>query len=351
MIKITIATKNYTRKELTDILSRRFPSKKDIDYFLTMMQKTGQLRYDHGTFIPVESKETISTGPRYLTAPPEESVIGERINRVYVFRWTYYVYGGKKLPRIAIRAGKKWVERNGTPVKATLLKIKKDNVWIDIPEEPIMKPGKPRYPTSVEAYRAEIPRYLVRKYDINRDTPCRVRIDVRVKKYYTTLNLWGIQLRTITTTFGETPNGVGERNLELRGETFSYESGTDIVDLFKRNAEQVLKITHYWLYDLNEEYYWLLYQCNTTKYDDKPDLTTGTSYEPLKKRPTGEVAKITFTDIKYGRVIASGTATLPPYWDTDKVSTVVSKFTNINHIAMIARKKDYISVLTGKEGF
>ncbi|RLF34546.1 MAG: hypothetical protein DRM98_00355 [Thermoplasmata archaeon] len=356
MIEIIIYPRDYTRDELYDRLSHFFPTSEDLDLFISMMQETNQLTYRDGVFHPVTAEIVERTTPVYLTIPSESEVMGDRINQIYVFRWTYYTTAaGEKLPRIAIRAGANWIKKRGVPVSVTLLKIYKNGRWIDIPEKPTLTPGIPRYPSTIEAYRAEIPRNIVRKYGITRDTPLRVRIDRRVTAYYSTLRLWGLSLDTIITSIGETPKHLNDRNLELRGHDFVYPTDENIIDRFRAVSGLILNVLDTWLGLFDEEYH-SLFTAAINKDVQRPDFkgATGAKPEPLVEE-TSRTAVIEFTDLDKGRLIGKAEATLSPRWYLRDAYHVATQFKTVyDDIGMAHGYKGraglYIA-LTGKEGF
>jgi len=295
MIEITIPSGRYTREELFDKLSKYFKTDEDIEMFITAMQETNQIvEVEPNVFETTAKREVKRRVPLYLTIPPEDEVMGDRINQIYVFRWTYYTYKGEKLPRIAIRAGANWVKRRGTPLRATLIKIYKDGRWIRIPERPVMLPGTPRYPKTIEAYRAEIPREIVRKYGITRDTPLRVKLETMVTNYLATLRLWGYAI-TCMIFFGETKNKVNPRTLELIGRDFVYETRRNIREMLETKSNKVLSLMQEVLEKLDLEYYALLLKCidDETASIQKP--LEGVDPDPLVDREE-RIAKIEFID-------------------------------------------------------
>ena len=296
MIEITIPSGRYTREELFDKLSRYFKTDEDLEMFITAMQETNQIvEVEPNVFETTAKREVKRRVPLYLTIPPEDEVMGDRINQIYVFRWTYYTYKGRKLPRIAIRAGANWIKKHGTPLRATLLKIYKDGRWINIPEKPVMLPGTPRYPRTIEAYRAEIPREIVRKYGITRDTPLRVKLETLVTNYLATLRLWGYAI-TCMIFFGETKGKANPRNLELLGEDFVYETRRNIREMLKAKSDKTMSLLLKWLEKIDLEYRGVLERCidDNTATIQKP--LEGVQPTPLKEEE-GRIAKMKFLDL------------------------------------------------------
>jgi len=319
LIRITIPSGRYTLEELRKRLEKRFKTDEDLEAFITAMQETNQLielkeeekeEEEKGkpVFVTAERRAVKRVTPKYLRVPPEEEVMGDRINRIYVFRWTYYTYKGRKLPRIAIRAGKNWVEKYGIPERAILYAIEKEGRKIRIPEKPVLRPAVPRYPETIEAYRAEIPRAIVRKYGITRDTPCYVRLEYLVTHYYATLQLWGYVIQVMIS-FGETKGGVNPRTLELIGSNMVYPTSREIIRDMKESGEKVEKLLREWLYKFNPEYAMLLElsdEADTTETilpeaipKEEEEEKKGTEVIPLKEREE-RVARIIFRDPNRG---------------------------------------------------
>ncbi|HDL59894.1 MAG TPA: hypothetical protein ENH14_00395, partial [candidate division WOR-3 bacterium] len=91
MIEIIIPSGRYTREELFDKLSRYFKTDEDLEMFITAMQETNQIvEVEPNVFETTAKREVKRRVPLYLTIPPEDEVMGDRINQIYVFRWTYY---------------------------------------------------------------------------------------------------------------------------------------------------------------------------------------------------------------------------------------------------------------------
>ena len=313
MIRITIPSGRYTLEELRKRLEKRFKTDEDLEAFITAMQETNQLielkeeekeEEEKGkpVFVTAERRAVKRVTPKYLRVPPEEEVMGDRINRIYVFRWTYYTYKGRKLPRIAIRAGKNWVEKYGIPERAILYAIEKEGRKIRIPERPVLRPAVPRYPETIEAYRAEIPRAIVRKYGITRDTPCYVRLEYLVTHYYATLQLWGYVIQVMIS-FGETKGGVNPRTLELIGSNMVYPTSREIIRDMRESGEKVETLLRRWIEEFNPEYARLLELSDEagTTVTELPDYRKGKGTEaiPLKEREE-RIARIEFLDPNRG---------------------------------------------------
>jgi len=308
MIEITIPSGRYTREELFDKLSKYFETDEDLEMFITAMQETNQLielKEEEKTeeekgkiiFATAEKKKVKRTTPLYLNIPPESEIAEEdRINQISVFRYTYYTERGEKKPRIAIRAGANWIKKHGTPQSVTLIKIFKDGKWIKIPEKPTFYPTKsPRYPKTIEAFRAEIPREIVRKYGITENTPLRVKMEMMVTGYLTTLKLWGYAI-TCMIFFGETKGKANPRNLELLGEDFVYETRRNIREMLKAKSDKTMSLLLKWLEKIDLEYRGVLERCidDNTATIQKP--LEGVQPTPLKEEE-GRIAKMKFLDL------------------------------------------------------
>jgi hypothetical protein len=328
MIRIIVLPKEYTLDEFKNLFIKNTgnTSDKDFDEFISAMQKTGQIVESRkNIFRPTVDVEITTPTHKYLTIEPEKKTprdkgIVAKNDSISVFRWV-----GK---RINVRAGKNWIERYGTPVQIKLLKIIKDGKEITLSkaEQPIITTTKsPRYPNTIEAYRAEIPAAIVRKYGLTGKEPIRIRIDRLVKNYLSFLQLYGYEI-DVMTFFGETKKEKrdtrhikGKREMELQGLIFPYETKGDISDEIRKRGDDALKLTQTWLekYDAG---YSLLFDDSQRK-DVKPP-SEGVGITPLIAKPEVETRFI-LRDVEKDREVLVGAGKLPENWHSIAVNTAL----------------------------
>jgi len=293
MIRITIKSGRYTLDELMKILSPHFSTDDDVDLFITAMQQTNQLiEVEHGVFETAEYKPVVKRKtPLYLEVTPKTGKAREEeIEGISV-----YHYGGPRnvpAPRVGIRAGAGWTKKHGIPTEIKITKIFKEGRWVPVKETVVISPVPGRSPKTVEAWRAEIPRPIVRKYGITPETPIRIRVATLIRDFFATLQLWGYAL-LVMIFFGATKGGANPRNLELIGDDFVTPISTNIKEGLMEKSDKVETLLYDWLEKFNPEYYALYEESGDTVEVQEP--FSGAGPEPLKKHEA-RIAKIQFLD-------------------------------------------------------
>lgn len=363
MITIKIVPKEYTRKELKKRFTEETGSRKnaDFDEFISAMQKTGQIVQRGKNFIPTKQVEMRTPKRMYETLRPEKKKpsdkgIEPKKETISVFEWI------PKKGRVAIRAGKEWVDEYGTPVQIKLLKIYKDGKEIKIPrnEQPIIRATKsPRSPQGIEAYRSEIPQRIVKKYNLTGHEPVRVRIDRLVKNYISYLELYGYQIDVLSF-FGETGKASadqrhrkGIRDMEMQGTRFTYETRGDITDEFRKRGDKALNVTQAWLEQYDEGYS-LLY--GYSKRKDIAPPNEGAEITPLIEKPEDETS-FRLRDIEKDRLILEARGKLPDNWPSLSNSAILVR-AGLNTVTdnrtgsrNFGGRKSYQSSLDNSSGF
>lgn len=272
------------------LLTYYFTSDEDVEMFITAMQQTNQLIEKDGIY---RATKTLKRKyPRYVHIPPESEVT-DRKSSISVFIFTYYTTKSGRMPRIAIRGGADWVKKYGVPERIVLLKIFKDGKWIDIEKPTLLITHSPRYPTTIEAFRAEIPREIVKKYGLTGKEAVYARIESIYHPIL--LKLWGYTI-TAMIFFGETKNKLNTRDLEIIGENFVYETDKNIRNTMKEKSNQVLRLMHDWLYYLDKEYCRLLDQCLIDETASISVPMEGTAPIPEKDK-VERIARLIFKDV------------------------------------------------------
>ena len=353
MINITIPSGRYSLEELRTILSKSLTTDRDVELFITAMQQTNQLIEVERNTLETATKRAIKRRtPLYVTIPPE-STVENRENAISVFRWTYYTTSsGEKLPRIAIRAGINWIKKHGYPLSAVLYKIYKNGEWVNIPERPTLFAGKGRYPTTIEAWRAEIPRGIVRKYGITNETPVKLRLENITINYQTTLTLWGYTMGAMIS-FGETKGGSMNRDLQLLGEDFVSPVTITLQEDIKNAGDKIINTLEDWLEGYDKEYYSMLVK---TDQDDRLGITVphvGEMLEPLVGEEA-EIARIQFLDNdRYANTTVAIAQTDTPYSRIPPLSAFKTIVDNMNYERKEARGETKLiqTVLINREGY
>ncbi len=299
MIRITVRPKKYTRKELQKLFSHYSEREEDFDEWISAMQKTGQLEERNGGFFPTKIKKEEKTAhPRYETF---ETIL----------------YGGKrdvKYPRIGIHV-KESDSLHIYPTEMYLIKFKdKEGNWVRVPpsEQPKLRLTKPR---SNERWRANIPREIVKKYNLGLDSDVRIRIESKTEKFFSSLRLWGYQFQSMIS-FGETAAGNNTRDLELHGWKFPFETGGRIKEEMREIGQKSLDVIQEWLRNYDSEYYSLFSRSLLTQAAP-PELVEGMSPEPVtwKPRTKTEIQLVDHDAKTVANVRARATGSLPKYWD------------------------------------
>lgn len=317
-----IFPKEYTVDELRKLFIKETKNENENDFkeFISAMQKTNQLEETKpNTFKPLIEVEIRTPKSRYETISPEKKQKGKIIDEgidvsedtISVFHWSR--------GRICLRAGRSWVERYGTPERITLLKIYKDGEEIVIPrkEQPVITATmSARLPKTIEAYRAEIPAHIVKKYGLTGKESVRIRIDRVVKNFYSFLQLYGYEIEVLIF-FGETRVAKrdtrhikGLRDMELHGSRFIYETKGDITDEFRTRGAKALNVLQAWLEKFDEGYSLLF--ANSMRTDTSPP-SEGASVIPLVKKSRVNTT-FALRDISKDRRILEAAGLLPEEW-------------------------------------
>lgn len=280
LIDISLRSGKYTKKQLDKKLSRYIKEQQDIDLFTEALIKTGQVTKQKRAYILPLGKQHKYTTPNYYTLPT-------------------YIYGGRG--RTGVRGGKEWIDERGYPTGMFLSKALVNGEWVDIKEKPKMLLVKGRRPETSEAWRAQVPTDIQRKYGITQTTELRVRVDETTYEYITSLKLWGYQYGVMLS-YGETKEGANTRFLELGGQNFTNSVKKDISDTIKRDQKQIKNIILKLLSDADSEYYGLYEET-----DNAGNVGENIEATPLVRR-NPLIAKVELRDLKNGRVIVD--------WDT-----------------------------------
>jgi len=294
MIKLSIRSGTYTKKQLDKKLAIYFDKKLDIDLFLEAIVETGQTVKKGKKYVfPEVTKQTYTT-PRYYTL-------------------TTYIYGGRE--RVGIRGGKEWIDARGYPTGMIISRAYINGKWIDIKEKPRLKLVKGRSPETREAWRAEIPADIKNKYNIISTTPIRVRVDKITHRYLTNLQLWGYRYRVMLS-YGETKNGANIRNLEIDGRSFINNIKRDISKTIIVDQQRIKKTILGLLSDGDPEYYGLYEETESAG-------NVGENIEaiPLRTRTT-LVPIVELRDLDNKRVILN--------WNTDGEKTKIPNLSEFN---------------------
>ena len=294
MIRFSLRSGIYTKKQLNKILSPYFDKKLDIDLFLESIIETKQVVKKGINYIFPESKRRTYTKPRYTSFPT-------------------YKYAG--VERVGVRAGASWVKKHGYPTDMFISKALIKGEWVRIPGKQRLKLVKGRYPTSIEAWRAEVPFEIRKKYGITPDTPIRVRIDTTAYQYLAILQLWGYRYRVMLS-YGETKNGVNPRSLEIDGRSFVHTVKRDISETIERDQQRIKKTILGLLSDADEEYY-NLYEETVIAGKDSENIEA----IPLARR-TALVPIVELRDLDNKRIIIN--------WDTSTEKTKIPSISEFN---------------------
>lgn len=276
MINITLRSGKYSKKLLDTKLSRYIEEKRDIDLFIEAMIKTGQITKEKRTYVLAETESKTLKYPKYYSLPS-------------------YRYGGSG--RVGVRGGKDWIDARGFPSGMSLSKAFVDGKWVNIKEKPQMRLVKGRSPEGKEAWRAQVPVEIQRKYNLTPDATLRVRVDTVTTQFFSRLNLWGYQYQVMLA-YGETKqNASTNRFLEIDGQDFTNNVKKDISATIERDQRRIKNIILKLLSDADNEYYGLY-----EKTDDAGNVSESIKAVPLsEKNPL--IARVELRDLKNGRVI------------------------------------------------
>ena len=294
MIRITIKSGRYTLDELMTLLSPYFSTDDDIELFITAMQQTNQLiEVESGVFETAEYKPVVKREtPLYLEVTPRAGKTREEeIEGVSV-----YHYGGATnvpAPRTGIRAGLGWSKRHGIPTSIIITKIYKEGRWVPV-NAPVHTPIPGRSPKTVETWRAEIPRDIVREYGITSETPMRVKMTTLIRDFFATLQLWGYAL-LVMIFFGVTKEAVNPRTLELIGDDFVTPISANIKNDLIDTSDKVEQLLYDWLENFNPEYHALFEESKDADKVAVQSPLSGVGPEPLKEHEE-RIAKIQLVD-------------------------------------------------------
>ena len=275
MINITLRSGKYSKKQLDNKLSRYIEERRDIDLFIEAMIKTGQITKEKRTYVLAKMKSRTLKYPKYYSLPS-------------------FIYGGGG--RVGVRGGKDWIDERGFPSGMSLSKAFVDGKWVDIKEKPQMKLVKGRSPMGGEAWRAQVPVEIQRKYGLTPDATLKVRVDIITKQFFSNLRLWGYQYMTMLS-YGETKVGASARFLELGGQSFVNSIKKDISDTISRDQKRIKNIILKLLSDADSEYYGLY-----EKTEDVDNVSENIKAIPLIEKSL-LIAKVELRDLKNGRVI------------------------------------------------
>jgi hypothetical protein len=132
------------------------------------------------------------------------------------------------------------------------------------------------------------------------------------KRYFGTLRLWGYGIQAMLS-FGQTGEHKGDRQLELHGHDFAFETKGDIQVEIETIGSKILDVARSWLQKFDPEYYvFLTYGVNEAE-TTPPQLVEGIGPEPLRVAPR-RTQKIRFSDVKKGRILADASGSLPKDW-------------------------------------
>ncbi len=313
MILIRVRPKSYTRSELKKLFQHKYSTKdEDFEEWFSAMEITGQIERRGNRYFPTMISTEKKPMKKTIQIIPEiNKTYAEKVKSISVFHWT-------KIPkinqdRIAIRAGEDWVKKEGIPSKIFINRIYKNGKWIELPKSE-KKELYPRIPRNykIEKYLREIPIPIVRKYGLTGKEPIEIVITETRKKYFGTLRLWGYIIQAMLS-FGQTGEHKGDRDLELHGYDFSFETKGNIVEEFEKIGTKILDVARSWLQKYDEEYYIFLTYGVNEEETTPPDPVEGIGPEPVRNAPR-RGQKIRFSDVKKGRIIAEATASLPKNW-------------------------------------
>lgn len=326
MIEIRVRPKGYTQSELAILFKRKYSDKdEDFEEWLSAMEITGQLSLKRGRFYPTIVSEEMQPRQRQIELLPEtEKTDDMKRKGISVFHWTKVKKTGQS--RIAIRAGEDWVKSEGIPATIILQKVYKDGKWIDILEKPQMIPRTPREYT-IEKYLTEIPLPIVRKYGLTGKEPVQIRLVKVVKAYFSSLRLWGYNVQAMLS-FGHTAAHTrgGERQLELHGYDFYYETMGNITDEMERWGSKILNIAQSWLNFYDPEYYVFIKYGTDEIETIPPQPIEGIGPTPLRVALRRQ-SKIRFSDMKKGRTIANASGSMPKEWYEQNPDEMAALFT------------------------
>lgn len=292
MINITLRSGKYTKKRLNAKLSRYIEEKRDIDLFIEAMIKTGQITKEKRKYVLAETESKTLKYPKYYSLPS--------------FR-----YGDRG--RVGVRGGKEWIDARGFPSGMSLSKVFIGGKWVDIKEKPQMKLVKGRSPEGKEAWRAQVPVEIQRKYNLTPDATLRVRVDTVATQFFSRLYLWGYQYRVMLA-YGETKGGANTRYLEIDGRSFVNRVKRDISSTIERDQRHIKNTILKLLSDADSEYYGL--------YEETEKAgNVGENIEaiPLVERDP-QVAIVELRDLQNRRVIID--------WDTVTGKTKIPRISD-----------------------
>ncbi|MBS3748194.1 MAG: hypothetical protein KGY67_00660 [Candidatus Thermoplasmatota archaeon] len=277
MIKISLKSGTYTFGSLDKNLSTFFDDKIDRDLFIKALMNTGQIEKQGNIFILPETHKYEYTRPKYVDLE------------------TYRYAGGG---RVGVRVGNEWVDKFGFPSEFYISKIEVDGEMINVKEKPQLSVVKGRYPETIEAWRAEIPSEIRKKYNITPKTKIHMAVKSTTYELFTNLQLWGYRYRVMLM-YGETSNGVNPRNLELDGSGFVSETKRDISSDLKRDQRKIKKTIEKLLFNADAEYFSLYEQSKQDGY-----ISDNLEAIPLKEK-TSIPPIVQFRDLANKRIIAN----------------------------------------------
>lgn len=281
MIKITLRSGVYSFDRLDKKLSDFMDDKTDRDLFINALMNTGQIEKRKNYFILPETHKYEYSTPKYVDLE------------------TYKYAGGN---RVGVRVGKEWVDRFGFPSEFYISKVEVDGELVNVKEKPRLSVVKGRYPDTIEAWRAEIPSEIRKKYNITPNSNIHMAVKTTTQKLFTELQLWGYKYRVMLM-YGETSNGVNPRNLELDGNGFVSETKRDISSDLKRDQQKIKKTIEQLLFNADAEYFSLYQKSKQDGY-----VSDNIEAVPLKEK-TSIPPVVEFRDLANKRIIADWNAT------------------------------------------
>lgn len=278
MIKITLKSGTYTKKQLDDVLSKTFDTQRDIDLFIEAIVDTGQVIKKQNNYVFPQAEKVTHKYPSY-------------------YKLSTYYYGGRD--RVGVRGGTEWVEKHGYPSNMYLSKIKIGDKWVNIKEKPSLDLVKGRGYKSkqtLEKWRAQIPVEIQRKYNITPDTQISVAVTQQTFNYYANPQIWGYRYRVMLA-YGETKNGANPRSLEIEGHSFVAKIKKDISDSIEKHQRNI-KQTMLRLLEKGDPEYYGLY----AESDNAGTIGENIQIEPLMNR-SRYVPIVELSDLENNRII------------------------------------------------
>ena len=318
MIEILVKAGSHTIEEIRQRLRHFFRGttnpEKNIDEFLLAMEVSGQLK---------------RRGDRYITSQRPG-----RIRRTAITETQPTISAGGR-ERVGVHLPKGWEEEHGHPVRVYLTAVR------GTPIPPVRL--KELTPRPSEAWRAEIPAEIRRRYDIKRRDEVTFTIESIKETGWQTLKLWGYSLRpAVTFEYKRTRRGM--REMELIVTNIPFEVSRDIQEDVRTAIDKAQTLMRRWLKDF-DVIYGSFFDEETIK------KTWGTPTSPLTKKPS-IAPTIRFTDLDRGITIAEAVAELPEGWAFMPVDDLVGHFSTTidlvaHEIKSLYRRAEHYTTLEG----